>query len=438
MALVVYGSLVPLHFRFVPLEDAVAQYHKAMSAPLDFKSRSDWAANILLFIPLGFLLMGFLAVDRPARAGWVAALFVLPTCSLLSGTIEFAQLYFPPRVTALNDVVAESLGGLIGTTIWLVAGQRITSQLRQFWGDLGGPNTAKSLLPAYLIFLVLVHAMPMDLTISPVEIIHKYREGRVLLIPFARWKADPFGVVQKCLTNMAFFLPAGMLLTGLSGPFWQRTHRWPAILGLGLGLASLIECMQLCVYTRFFDSTDILTGGIAVLAGWFIGLACQRVPLDPSPRVANEAGLQSASTHTVRRYWSYGVLGGWLALLIFVEWQPFNFNLSLSAAASRLRAMSVVPFNDYQQANYLDAFDQICAKIVLFLPIGAILAWVLPKAEGFSKPIAAFVAGIFLTTLLEGGQLFLPTRYASITDILIETFGVWLGFVAARRALIRS
>src|SRR5262249_17055451 len=70
LALVVYGSLVPLHFRFVSPREAIAQYQDAMSSSLDFKSRSDWAANFLLFIPLGFLLMGSLAVDRPTKVGW--------------------------------------------------------------------------------------------------------------------------------------------------------------------------------------------------------------------------------------------------------------------------------------------------------------------------------------------------------------------------------
>jgi glycopeptide antibiotics resistance protein len=152
----------------------------------------------------------------------------------------------------------------------------------------------------------------------------------------------------------------------------------------------------------------------------------------------DKVGSRAGETHAPSRALGYGVLCGWLALLVFVEWQPFNFNLSPSAALGRLRAVSLVPFSDYQGSDYLQAFDQICSKTALYLPVGAILAWLWRGTKWGSSSIAAVSAGLALTTLLEAGQLFLPTRFASVTDVLIETFGVWLGFITARRGLIRK
>jgi glycopeptide antibiotics resistance protein len=433
LALVVYGSLVPLHFRFIPLDEAVTRYNAALSAPLRMESRSDWAANILLFIPLGFLLMAALAVDRGPKASWAAALAVLPTCTLLSASIEFTQLYFPPRVTALNDIVAESIGGLLGTTVWLVGGQRITHRLRRFWVDLGGENTAESLLTAYIGFLVLVHAVPMDLTISPVEIYHKYREGRVILVPFAGWFTDILGGITKSLTNVAFFLPVGMLLAGFSHPFWRRWRNWLAVVALGSVLAALIEVMQLFVYTRFFETTDIVTGSLAVLAGWAMALAYGQQPSVAPPTAASGAETQLNDAKPKNLAVAYGILGVWLALLVFINWQPFNFNFSLDDAARRLQKMSFVPFADYQQGEYLHAFDQIFSKTVLFMPVGALLALLCSSDSRHDRGLLVVPAGIVLTTLVGAPKFFLPTRYASVTDVLIETFGIWLGFVISRR-----
>jgi glycopeptide antibiotics resistance protein len=433
----IYGSLVPLHLKPMPLSEAVVRFRAALGEPVRIESRSDWAANILLFIPMGFLLMGALVVDRRPIAGWFAAGVVLPVCTVLSTAIEFTQLYFPDRVTSIDDIAAESVGGFLGVGLWLCAGQRISLWLRRFWVDLGGGQSSTgSLLLAYIVFLVLVHLMPMDLTISPAMIYHKYREGRVVLVPFAAGgQVDKFAMIQKCLTNMAFFLPVGVLAAGLEHPFWRRGRNWPAMAVLGFAFAGLIELMQLFVLTRYFDSTDIVTGGVGVLVGWRLGIVHSKHEQLYPPKgswVVDRQGL-AVRAKTKSQAMAYWALAGWLGLLVLVEWQPFDFNFSTSEAGRRLGTVSLVPFADYQQSDYLQAFDQICSKTVVFLPFGALLAWLGFGPKGRGGGLLVLAPAILLTTALEGGQLFLPTRYASVTDVLIESFGVWLGFIVVRR-----
>src|SRR5689334_9950640 len=50
----IYGSLVP--FDWVQLDGAAAlrQITTVLTQPLSFESRSDWATNVLLFVPIGF------------------------------------------------------------------------------------------------------------------------------------------------------------------------------------------------------------------------------------------------------------------------------------------------------------------------------------------------------------------------------------------------
>ena len=47
---------------------------------------------------------------------------------------------------------------------------------------------------------------------------------------------------------------------------------WPAV-WLGLGVTCLVEGLQFFVYSRYFDTTDILTGTAAVCLGWHCGQA---------------------------------------------------------------------------------------------------------------------------------------------------------------------
>jgi glycopeptide antibiotics resistance protein len=88
-----------------------------------------------------------------------------------------------------------------------------------------------------------------------------------------------------------------------------------------------------------------------------------------------------------------------------------------------------VPFTDLYLGSEYHAFDQILQKSLLFVPVGALLV-----RPGRSC-LPALLAGFVLSVFLEAGQLGLPTRYTSVTDVLIESSAAWLGCVLARRLL---
>jgi glycopeptide antibiotics resistance protein len=78
----------------------------------------EFAANILLFVPLGVLVAALLG----GRRQWWA----VPIGAMLSGLIEVAQLLFlPSRVPDGRDVLANTLGTVIGAVIvWSLSGAR--------------------------------------------------------------------------------------------------------------------------------------------------------------------------------------------------------------------------------------------------------------------------------------------------------------------------
>ena len=174
---VVYGSLVPLHYEPLSWEETWARWHVVMAQPLGMDSGSDFVTNVLLFIPLGFLLTGTLAADRGRAGAVLAAVPIILLCCALSASIEFTQLWFPPRVSSLNDVLAETSGGVIGTLLWIAVGQRVTEYARMVWTSWGPENLAVRLLPVYLLVLIVIHVLPLDLTLRPAELYHKW-EGR--------------------------------------------------------------------------------------------------------------------------------------------------------------------------------------------------------------------------------------------------------------------
>jgi len=294
LMLAVYGSLVPFQFRWLAWDEVLQQSQQLRLAHLRIQSRTDFVANVLLFIPLAFLVMGAVCVDRPPGRAIVAGLILVPLCAALSGGIEFVQIYFPPRTPSASDIVAESLGGALGVLLWLTAGRRITGWARQVWSSRHGRDLASLILPVYLAFLVLINVLPLDLTLSPADIYRKYREGRLTLVPFASFCANHSLMLGKALWNLLWFLPIGALLASLPAFSWEDRRNWLRVWGLGLVVATLIESMQLFVVTRFVDVTDIVVESLGVLAGWSAVRCYQQLKIRSSCR--NHAACDGSSS----------------------------------------------------------------------------------------------------------------------------------------------
>lgn len=78
----------------------------------------EFSANIVLFVPLGLLLL----LIWPRARWWHATLFSAVT----AGTIEILQeLYRPERFATVRDVVANTIGGALGALL-VVIGRRLS------------------------------------------------------------------------------------------------------------------------------------------------------------------------------------------------------------------------------------------------------------------------------------------------------------------------
>jgi VanZ family protein len=67
----------------------------------------EFASNVVLFIPLGFIASLVLP-----RRGWWLVLLLGP---LFSGAIELAQrLFLPERFATVSDILANSIGAIVG------------------------------------------------------------------------------------------------------------------------------------------------------------------------------------------------------------------------------------------------------------------------------------------------------------------------------------
>lgn len=78
---------------------------------------------------------------------------------------------------------------------------------------------------------------------------------------------------------------------------------------------------------------------------------------------------------------------------------------------------------------------EILANVVMFVPFGVFVVLLFPRVRVWSTTLA----GLATSALIEGVQLFLPTRFSTVSDLIANTTGALLGAlaVAVIRAVVR-
>lgn len=82
----------------------------------------DLAANVLLYLPLGFLIA--LSLYPRCRGRWAAILGGL-LATLFSASIEAAQTYLPERISSNVDLLTNGIGGWLGAALGARAAERL-------------------------------------------------------------------------------------------------------------------------------------------------------------------------------------------------------------------------------------------------------------------------------------------------------------------------
>ena len=422
MAFTIYGSLVPFNYHARSWDDAVAAFRWVLKTRVAIESRSDWAANWLLGVPLGYFLLGMLRVDR---RGFVLTVFwasvVLPLCVAFSACVEFSQLYFPGRTCSGSDIAAQSLGSAVGIIGWVVCGQWLTNSTRRAWGDPRSGGAVGRFLLAYMVVIALVQLLPLDIVTSPAEIYHRLRDGvqdgRITLVPFEEWSRtyangplSHWRLGQTWLELIGLYLPSGLLLAILPGRIWRSWYSISIVLIVGVFLAAILEAAQLLV-SRHPSTTDVIFGTIGVTLGWLAGR------FGTTSTNQNGLGIEIALVFAQI----------WFVVLAYTHWQNFSFG------RARLDAIVWMPFADLQSKNYIGALDDVLERILMFVPIGVLVTVVGRPTTGWPRPLLAAMFGFGVAFVLEMGQVFLPERYPTMTDLFTGTLGAFVSAVVVQQ-----
>jgi len=407
-AFVVYGSLIPFEYRPRSFDAALRAFQHIPYLRLGVASRADWVANILLYIPLAFLLAGAAASARSRAARVAGTLAAIAFCLALAVAVEFAQLSFPPRTVSQNDLIAETIGTGLGVVLWLALGPRIgalASQVRA-----AGPGALRAAISLYVLAYLALSLFPFDFLVSAREISAKVAGD---LGPAWMFSSSCGGAVRctaKLFAEIALAAPLGVFLGMLQGrraqPRYGRAFLWGAALG------AVIEALQFFLASGITQGISIATRGLG--AAW--GLAMYR----------------SVSADSLVRYRRALATAAWIAapfyvvlLLVVKGLLPPALDAAW-AAAEKLNELRFLPFYYHYFTTETEAMQSLLLNAGAYLPIG-LLAWIAspPVRSPATRWLAAF-AGAGLALAVETLTLFTVGKRPDPTNVLIAAATCYL------------
>lgn len=124
MAFAVWGSLFPFDFRPVAAGVVWSRLWAEVGAGAPAFSLTDFVSNVLLFVPIGLLLVAAAEKRWPRRNRWLDAAVFLAAVAL-SAAVESGQAFVSSRTPSFVDVVAKALGAASGIVAWRTIGSEI-------------------------------------------------------------------------------------------------------------------------------------------------------------------------------------------------------------------------------------------------------------------------------------------------------------------------
>lgn len=251
IAFILYGSLHP--FFFLPGVDDVWTRVTTAMRTARAPGRGDLVANLVLYAPMGLLLVRLL----PRALGTVGRLLVaVLLVGLMSFTVEALQAYIPERNSSLLDVGLNLVSGAAGGVVGLLLGHRALAMPGLLPGLRAEPFLAL-LLVAWLAYRLYPYVPAID-----------WFEWRQSLRGVILWPDPEWPRMFRLAVSWLVFAWLFQQLTGSGRARWLAPLLVIAAIGASIPIVG-----------RHLSFAEVLAGGLAVLAWALIPPRAKAAPL---------------------------------------------------------------------------------------------------------------------------------------------------------------
>jgi VanZ family protein len=330
---------------------------------------------------------------------------VVAGSALLSTALELGQIYIAARTPSWSDVFAQTLGALVGVTLWNGVGNALLQAVARPVQARSATERGHAMLGLYAAGWMGLRALPLVFPRFAHPLLEHWR---------SRLEFSPLLLVGPFLVHALAAVPLGVLLA----LFTARLRGIRRVLSIVAGTA-LVTSADAVRQVQLLPTDGHLAAALAGLAlGWV---------------VASPAGARLRAWSRVRA--SGAALTGLAmttALLVVHYWAPFNFGVRPRALDARIRILyERAPFHRYYWTPPLIAVGEALTLALLGGLFSLLLAFWRPAGRRLPAGLrVAITAATFVA--IEWGQLYLPGRRADPTDVMIAALGASIGALAAR------
>jgi len=406
----VYMSLVlgPTGFHYVPMgfDEAWDKFLSVRFVPHGSNERPDWIANMLMPVPLAFLINSTFGMGIVTGRRTMGIVVTLAAGFLFVLAIKYAQLSFPPRTVTLNYITAQLIGVVLGVVAFQFSHTKLYPRLLRRFEDGDGLTLA---LAAYTVFLIGYYLMPFDLTLGIGDLAARALELFDILpsVPGAGRGATYMLLLIVADTLTA--IPLGMYLAVVGRERTRRRLIWRAI-----GVVLLIFFAQLFV----LGTEPFLVSLFYRSAGAIIGvLFIQRIK-----------GKDLRKRHYYFSRYVPTAIPIYLLLVMFVAGILSSQWWTLDEAANALEPRQFLPFWNFYIVSKAHAAQSLVVTAMIYAPIG-LMVWL---RRGFWSSGTKFSASLafFLSLAMELARMMKPGLRPDFSDPVIAAFAAGAAFKA--------
>ncbi len=386
---------------FVPIDPAEALRQLIHMPYVEHGSdqRSDWMGNLIMLVPLGFLVAGWRGGGRI-----VAAVTAFPLCFAFILLVKYAQLYFPPRIVTLNYVLAQSIGALIGIALFALP----RSPLAELRRDHTRLESLRTTLWIYAGLLILFMLLPLDFALNADDISRQL--GKLPDTVFGLNGEDRPALVRiaVAVAGMAATAPLGGVLTLVGRGRIYVGRSTSAVAWIGCFMMLVVYALTALVISGNASLLAVVTRTIGIALGsWFMHWLTRQNPDD----VRDDLGDLVPRAVPIYLLTLFGVNG-----LLALDWN------SPQAAYAALDHLSLLPLFNYYIVSKAQAAKNIVGHVAMYAPIGVML-WLRLANRG--SRIAALVFGLLLSAIVESGRFLRPGLAPDINAVPLAAVSAW-------------
>lgn len=395
---------------------------------LSFHNLRDISTNVLLYMPLGFLLAMYRAALK--RLKLISPLLLVGF--LVSLFVEVTQAFIG-RTSDVIDIVSNSSGYLLGYLVAWMAVYRFHLEPDIILGinkasETRTEQTLSAFRFIYVAVATITSLLPFNITVSLSDIFGKTVgvEGhmpRLIIDPFYHFHGGHFDI-QYISLNALVFVPLAFLSSII---FIQRKQN--NLFGPTLHCLLFSLCIEFAQLFILSGRTDILIPILALIVGLGVSWTIFRLT---SVNNTKTLTIAATSSDTQSKSAIVTALIFYALFLMIFMLSPYEFELSLSAIKHKVFESNFIPLRAHFSGRSISAAIDLIREPLFYAPLGVLLFLLIKDHYSKWKGMAIAIVVTGATSgMIEIIQLSIVGRFVDITDPMLAVAGAIAGLQLA-------